>query len=80
MSSTRTVLFCLGVGAAVVLAAACNGPQPNDEACTSPGGTCVEDTNQCSETLPYPCSSGTCCILHDSGSSAPAPTVTASGD
>jgi hypothetical protein len=80
MSSNRTVLFCLGIGAAVVLAAACNGPQPNDDACNSPGGTCVDDTNQCSETLPYPCSSGTCCILRDAGGSAPAPTVTASGD
>jgi len=77
MSPHRTVIFCLGIGAAVVLAIACDdGPQPNDLACTSPGGTCVTDINQCGETLPFPCAQGTCCVLNDAGVSHAAPTAT----
>jgi hypothetical protein len=63
----------------LTLAAACNGPGPDDEECTAQGGVCVSSADQaaCGGQLTTPAgtcpASYTCCVplASDAGTSAP---------
>jgi hypothetical protein len=47
-------------GSAVVLVA-CIGPKFNEDSCENFGGVCVSNDVQCGESMPYPCTTGSCC-------------------
>jgi hypothetical protein len=47
-------------GSAVVLVA-CIGPKFNQDSCENFGGVCVSNDVQCGESMPYPCTTGSCC-------------------
>ena len=80
----RTVIVsCLALW--VAFGVACVGPSASSSTCESFGGSCLvasgpnASTEQCGETLPYACVSGTCCLpLPGSGTKAPPATTSTS--
>ena len=80
MRTLRTVLAAAGVTTSLglILMAACNGPGPDDEPCTSAGGVCQNQDLECAESFPYPCASPVNVCCRGSAHPSPAPTPSSS--